>query len=880
MIKFTKPTTNRDIKQLTIDALAVVKAAVTQDYLGSAVALNDLYENEKQKERLDIGAVAWIWVQELLTNTFLILANEQRLRSDLSEAEIEKVTKELLDDILTAAPFGELREVELLNPELNPIVDEALSRVQRFVDSITMESGLNETQLRTAALRALANASAKAIQSSPEFYGQLQTALTSPMSDAAKREFAWQRHNSYIQGLFHRTPIFSLNTNEQMPLSHIYIQPRGYWHEEITTFNEEIGEEHHEQVTFVRDLTDTLAQWASLSDVARDEKLKVIMGGPGSGKSSFARSFASKLVSEGNSRVVYINLQHMKLRGDLQGSIENHLRDMHSWADLASDQGLPESPFNWAKTDNTPMFFFFDGLDELTARDDEAQTIAQAFLQDLQGVISKYEGQINIRAVVLGRNAACQEAARQIRLKRSNLLHVAPLTPIEDSIQPRHLNQLTSQFKGRIDGEESLLKTDQRLEFWNRWVSLKGGKNETPKIFGEEALAELTSEPLFLLLIILAGFVEGAWEEAAKNKNIVYKDILEKIYDRNQAKDHQASTGIDKNDFYKLMETIGLATWHGNGRTGTEEDFVKLRVLYVGADEDERLDALPGSKLKNVALQIHAQEGQDTRSGFEFIHKSFGEYLSAKAILIFANELANQDRLPLQDKAIFWAKMTAYSDLDTNLAGFLTNEVANLSDKSAQNLRAKLEKLARWLAKNGTPVHLLEGATTDSFRSHEKKDTNCSRMLSFLISELADRNPLMVADAKNYPEKSVTYLRKSEHGYREFLTSVVNGEAIGFPISMKWFDLRGFDLIHTCFPHCLLEHVDFSGASLHGSVFNFSSLRFSNFNSAQMSFASFLEVRLEGASLRNAYLKRSTLDDVSFDGVDVTNADFSMARSC
>lgn len=58
MIKFSQPKTSRDVKATILDALAVVKATVVQDYLGAAVTLNDLYENAKQKERLEIGAVA------------------------------------------------------------------------------------------------------------------------------------------------------------------------------------------------------------------------------------------------------------------------------------------------------------------------------------------------------------------------------------------------------------------------------------------------------------------------------------------------------------------------------------------------------------------------------------------------------------------------------------------------------------------------------------------------------------------------------------------------------------------------------------------------------------------------------------------------------
>ena len=72
------------------------------------------------------------------------------------------------------------------------------------------------------------------------------------------------------------------------------------------------------------------------------------------------------------------------------------------------------------------------------------------------------------------------------------------------------------------------------------------------------------------------------------------------------------------------METFGLAAFRGNGRTGDHEAFEKLH-------ENPIYKRIDGANLKNVALMIHSQkdiEGSD----FEFIYKSFGEYLTARGL--------------------------------------------------------------------------------------------------------------------------------------------------------------------------------------------------------------------------------------------------------
>ncbi len=880
-IHLEKPSTTREWTAISLNTLSVFMKALSQDYLGAAEKLLDLQKQVVGKQDQRLGAIAWVWVQEIMLNASIAIAKEARLRTSLSSGEIEKSAGRFLQAILDEPASGTLSFIDLLYPYESAALADWVDRVDTFLADLTTESGLTPEQLEALKRRVLADSSAKVFQQSPDFYRPLEAALISTLAEASRRENAWQRHGSYIQGLFHREPIFSLNEDEEMPLSHIYIAPRGYWTDEVklpepTTEND--GSAKFESKIYIRDLTSLLKDWSRNPKIPRDERIKVIMGGPGSGKSSFARAFASDLVSLNQHRIIYINLQHLELRADLQTSIETHLEDMHSWRHLTSDRGLPESPFTWAKVDQTPLIFIFDGLDELTARDEEAQTIAQAFLGDLNNLISKYDGSIDIRSLVLGRNAACQEAASILRLKKINLINVARFDPMSD----QNLDYFSIRHRAdtnMIDGEAELIDKDQRLEFWHKWVSRKGGDPKPPLAFENDDLRELTSEPLFLLLLILTDYMGEAATEVAKNKNRVYEDILKRIHQRNVMKEHQATLGVDEHDFLSLMETVGLATWHGNGRTGTDEDYRRLRGIYLGAEEDSRLDLLPGAGLKSVALQIHARKGEERLSGFEFIHKSFGEYLAARAVLNFLIGLSRDRWRSLPEKALDWARVTAFASTEESMARFLADQIRTISVSELEAIKPNGWRLLSWVVENGVPVQRLDDASGQSFRVHEDRQLNSERLLNFIVSNVTFQI-VHISSSEREDDLSFTPLRKlGSPAVHRFLKRCVDTNLVerfggNVGCSFHRVDLHGLELEHSCLPGINLSEANLSKVVMSGSMLNFATFRGAVLDDAQFVYSEFYVADFTNASLRGGHFSNCNFDGADFSIANLSGASF------
>ena len=94
-------------------------------------------------------------------------------------------------------------------------------------------------------------------------------------------------------------------------------------------------------------------------------------------------------------------------------------------------------------------------------------------------------------------------------------------------------------------------------------------------------MTALNVEPLLLHLLIIPEFCGDRWEEAAENRNLIYHDILRKVFKRNKDKDLDAYRQLEEKHFFELMEVFGLAAFRGNGRTGEERKPPVLIFLSV-----------------------------------------------------------------------------------------------------------------------------------------------------------------------------------------------------------------------------------------------------------------------------------------------------------
>ena len=159
---------------------------------------------------------------------------------------------------------------------------------------------------------------------SPEDYSAIQEALDTPFTRASRRELSWIRYAAWLN---RKEPVFE----EPFSLQQIYIPLRAYFEEKRKGRNgsrrtaDLASEERQSEGRFqVVDLAEHLDAW--LKKAPRADAIRVISGGPGSGKTSFAKLFAARHAAEGKIRVLFIPLHLLELHDSLVASVKEFVR--------------------------------------------------------------------------------------------------------------------------------------------------------------------------------------------------------------------------------------------------------------------------------------------------------------------------------------------------------------------------------------------------------------------------------------------------------------------------------------------------------------------------------------------------------------------------
>lgn len=788
---------------------------------------------------------------------------DPRLRSPLSAEELSSAITPMLD---TLPESGEVAPEHVVHPAINAQLQAAIDLAPSIADQTAPENGLEPEALRNLFCRALSKATGKVLASDASSYDLLSAALMMKMTPAQSREVAWRRHANWIRHRFTQDPIFSPDSDETIPLAQVYLRTRCYWHteEELQkpgAEDDRQGRDRREPETYckahLRDLHDTMHTW--LLDSTSEDPVRIVAGGPSSGKSSFARAFATEVIEEGTHRLVFIQLQHMHRSDNLRRDIGKYLYDNRSSKRSFADMGFDENPLDWRSEDTMPTLLIFDGLDEMSTEEHTAKDIYRQFLSALNSMLSRAHSSNapDLRAIVLGRSGACQEAMGHARMRPEIMLNVAKITPLQRP--DLQLPDRKYRDKPDLDAETDLMVRDDRGQYWKRWRHIKRIEgDDTPEAVTSEKIRDLNAEPLLLHLLITSDYIGERWEEAAENPNLVYRNILSKIHDRNREKEGDSpARHLSQAEFFTLMECLGLAAWRGNGRTGTAEEFRELRDKHAKR-ERKKFSRIDAAELKTVALQIHTRRGADNE-GFEFIHKSFGEYLSASALISAASRLSDRlrnDDLGIDpgDAAKEWADIIGGAELTPVVMDFLQRETPlALGRDRALEIKTDLEKVLGWVQEHGMPVHSLHGNA--SYRELESLQRCAEGAL--LVAATA-----ITAVAQDPDSEEKIHLRIPVPGQQD--QDVQDWDDV---TPRRYLTLRSLHRLHatTRAPVARgLSFLDLRGANmsrvdLRGANLSQADLRGANLGSAELDETYLDRAKLIGADLGNASLRRADL---------------------
>lgn len=559
----------------------------------------------------------------------------------------------------------------------------------------------------------------------PERFRPILDALTAPGAHAHDFELQWAAYRRQLKWEFEVKPVFG-QEETKVSLGQLYVPLRAVWEERQEVEGPARFErDERRTILHVVKLDEALDQWIAV-DTAGDW-LRLIGGGPGSGKSTTAKALACRLADRADIRPLFIPLQHIRLEGDLREQINQYF--------IRQSGGAFRAPplAREAVENGPPLVLIFDGLDELVMPDKEAaKDVAIQFAGRLNAL--HHELRDKARMVVTGRMPAFQAAQPQLCTEATMSLVVAgflPFGPHTDRGDP-------------YKGTAKLLKLDQRPLWWAGYARATGQGMDLPPALSDDRLEGLSGEPLLCYLLALSGYAVERWQEAAENPNRVYGRLVDSVWQRawgdGDGKGHRRQgprAGLPKDQFNTLMETIALAAWRGGDTRAVEEKGFEdtLKMLKAEPAWTAFKDA-NGPDLGNLAMNFYLKGSESHHRGFEFTHKSFGDYLAARALLNMARRVSALD---IDDSMPRWLRACGTGELGYEILNFLRDEARDWAVDAQglttiREIKGAFEAMASAAIRQGFPAH---GNTEDSWRQAELRQNRAEAMTWAVINACA-----------------------------------------------------------------------------------------------------------------------------------------------
>lgn len=728
-------------------------------------------------------------------------------------------------------------------------------------------------------------------------YSRITDATNTPFDKATGREFQWLEYSDW---LYRRQfePVF----DERFCLNDVFVPLRCEWRESSSSSLEATHARNDKMVraadtelstdkTVIHNvclLSEYLDHWIEQLAHAYDYKdaIRILSGGPGSGKSTSVRSFAAMVARNRPIwRVVYVPLHQFEFGEDLEAAL-NKFCEWHE----------PPLPGNLLKRDavESHLLLVFDGLDELAKQGDIGAEAARAFAEHVHAWLQACDGKRQVGALLCGRPVSADRAAVR-GIKESQTLHLLPYLVVLSDEQRKAYKD-----PGKLlNGENA----DQRDEWWQKFGTAKGLEYSAMpaelKKKGRE-FDEVTAQPLLNYLIALTYGRSKAGENTIDfngkiNLNTVYADMLQGIWDRKY--EQQQAKALEPYDFdlyQQMLEDIALTAWHGSGRAASLSS-VESHLDKKQKDALVKLTGDVSSGIMRLFLGFYVQSRKISAGTelFEFTHKSFGEYLTARRMIATLSQC--HDELLRREEGgkrkggwdegdclIEWSRVFGPTRLDHDLNRFLRGELAaSLSNGLKYNAdqlsrwRATLAKLMNHVLRHGMPMEKRDDLNSfyDANRQAIAAEESLLAMHHNISNELFSRRMIVVPTQIDWPSFTSmgTWIRR----IAEQRTGPEN--CVGLNC------LRFLNVVGQIFHFADLYEVDFSGAVLQGvgfrgAVLERANLAGANLDGAYLKLANLEGANLEGANLTGANLTEANLTEANLTGANLTEANLTGAN--
>jgi uncharacterized protein YjbI with pentapeptide repeats len=709
-------------------------------------------------------------------------------------------------------------------------------------------------------------------------YIALKEVLDTPFTQATRREQGWLRYRAWLQKRVDE-PIFW----EAFSLKQVYVPLRAYYEREMAGQSERklergiIESKDYERV--IVDLNSELETW--LQNAEADDAIRLISGGPGSGKSSFAKMFAAQQAEKGEIPVLFIPLHLFKLSDDLVKAVGEFVQ---------LERFLSHNPLD-RENGESRLLIIFDGLDELSMQSKIAEQTAKEFVEEVRREVDRFNYKhLRLQVVITGREVVVQANRSKFR-QPSQLLYILP-----------YFVTKKERDRQKYIDDQNLLEEDQRQLWWQSYGQAKGKHYDgLPQELDKDDLVEITAQPLLNYLVALSCERDKLRFSKDTNLNEIYADLLDAVYERGYEgtnRQHRSIEEIAKEEFIAIIEEIALACWHGDGRTTSVKeieyhcDNSGLRQILdrfqATLQEDSRASI---TRLLTAFYFRESGEVRDREKTFEFTHKSFGEYLTAKRIVegvrlihedLEERKLNFRKGCDQRDALVRWATLCGLSAMDEYLFKFVCDEMRLQDLSEVRDWQKTLCRLIEFMLLHGMPMEGLN--PRPNFQEEMRQARNAEEALLAVLNACA-RVTREISDINwHSPEAFGSWISRLQGQriggmrLRSRSKNVFTLECLSFMNLKECIlsdqNLEGANFYITNLYKANFYRVNFQGANLRNANFQGAYLQGANLRKANLQRANFQGAILQDAILQGAYLQGVNLNGAYFQGADLQGAIF------
>jgi len=707
----------------------------------------------------------------------------------------------------------------------------------------------------------------------PQIYKKLLEHRDSPFNRAEETLLGWSHYFKFL-----RRRISENIFDESFSLDQIYVPLKGYYTEKEERPASAGASFRAKSNKICVDIEAELFRWLQIND--KSDALRVISGGPGSGKSSLTRILCCKLAESGRAKPIFIPLHLIDPTRDVASEVERFVREegLLNFNPLDSDR----------KEDN--VLVVFDGLDELASMGKVAAQVARDFIQAVEKMIARRNwGEHPIYVIISGRELIIQENETEFRRPRQVLTLLPYFTP-----------ESSNDFKD----PSGILKKDLRETWWSKYGALTGQEfNGLPAALKVREIDEITAQPLLNYLVALS-YRRGKLKFTKRlNLNSVYADLVAAVHERGyeKSKTYGPISHIGQADFVRVLEEIALAAWHGSdGRSSSVRDILThcqqsgLQSLLKSFTEGAEAGVT-----KLLAAFFFRRSGKTVGDDatFVFTHKSFGEYLTAirlirgldRIVLERQRRKANaDDGFDISEALTYWARLTGPAQMTEYIQTFIKREMAQRDEVEMAALQDVLTELMTTAVEAGFPLERLGNLP---FATAKLYEANSSTSLLVCLNAVGVARQSSVRLSFKSTTSFGTFLRKM-CPQRSGPQSPLLYSALSYldlsEQCLDMFDFYGANLSHTKwagsavhfanFGRANLDYAEFPGANL--SWCRFDGVQFSGtkFNGAILNWANFGHQFSGETNMANVIFRAADLRNSLFGGVNINDCEFVGAK--